>query len=233
MASGFNCTLALKVHTRRGGRLFLKGVRVSDTAGMDGLLWEQQLNKVVGDVGPTICHQFEAGGWLALAFIHIDGRHVDYAPGTGDLEAVTRTLRRMQHLGPPAVHVPQLSDRFDGPLTREEAAALHGTNLLHTDTNPHNVMIGRDGAAYVVDWAMPALGPAWVDVAYTARWLMAFGQPPEDAMAWLNGFTSWRQADRAAVETFVEVTCREATARLGEKDSAPTNARFRHLLGSP
>ncbi|MER6914646.1 phosphotransferase [Streptomyces sp. NPDC000594] len=233
VSSGFNCAVALKMHTRRSGRLFLKGVPITDEKGMAGLLCEERLNGVVAGIGPTIRHRFEWAGWLCLAFVHVEGRHVDYGPGTGDLGAVRAILRRMHDLKTPSFHIPQLADTLAGHLRPGEADALHGTHLLHTDTNPHNVMIDRDGQAYVVDWAMPALGPAWVDAAYTARWLMAFGQPPEQAMAWLNGFASWRQADRAAVETFVEVTCREATASLGEKDSVPTNTRFRYLLGSP
>ncbi|MER5772033.1 phosphotransferase [Streptomyces sp. NPDC001985] len=233
VASGFNCTLALVVHTRDSGRLFLKGVRLSDTVGAAGLLCEEQLNDVVGCVSPAIRHRFETAGWLALAFIHVDGRHVDYGPGTGDLGAVTRTMRRMQYLRAPVFPVPQLADRFAGHLKPGEADMLHGAHLLHTDTNPHNIMIGGGGQAYVVDWAMPALGPPWVDAAYTARWLMSFGQTPADALAWLSGIPSWQQADPRTVEAFVDVTCRQAVAQVGERGSATTNAQFRHLLDTP
>lgn len=234
VTSGFNCTLAMDVRTRNSGRLFLKGVRLSDDAGMAGLLCEERVNSVVGGIGATVRYRVEAAYWLALAFIHIDGRHVDYSLGTGDLGAVTRTMQRMQHLRTPAAPVPQLSDRFAGHLRPGEADMLHGTHLLHTDTNPHNILISNhDGHAYLVDWAMPALGPAWVDAAYTATWLMAFGQTPEDALAWLSDIPSWQLADRASVETFVKVTCRHWTARMGEKDAAGSNAEFRHLLDTP
>ncbi|MEW1549293.1 phosphotransferase [Streptomyces tsukubensis] len=231
VASGFNCTVALEMHTRGSGRLFLKGVRTSDKRGMDGLLREERINNIVRGIGPAIRHRFDATGWCAVAFTHIDGRHVDYGPGTKDLKAVADTLNRMYDLRAPAFPVPQLSDRFDVPLKPGEAEALHGTHLLHTDTNPHNVLIDRDsGTAYLVDWAMPALGPPWVDAAYTATWLMCFEQAPEDALAWLSGIPSWQQADPQAVEAFVDVTCREFTAGVGARDAAASNARFRHLL---
>ncbi|MFI5941231.1 phosphotransferase [Streptomyces uncialis] len=234
VTSGFNCTLAMDVRTRNSGRLFLKGVRLSDDAGMAGLLCEERINSVVGDIGATVRYRVEAAGWLALAFIHIDGRHVDYSPGTTDLDAVTHVMRRSHGLRTPPFPVPQLSDRFAGHLKPGEVDALHGTHLLHTDTNPHNILISNhDGHACLVDWAMPALGPAWVDAAYTATWLMAFGQTPDDANAWLSGIPSWQQADRIAVETFVRVTCRQAVAQVGERGAATSNAQLRHLLDTP
>ncbi|OKH95801.1 phosphotransferase [Streptomyces uncialis] len=234
VATGFNCSLAMVLDTRGSGRLFLKGVRVSDSSGMAGLLCEERINGAVRGISATIRHRFELSGWLVLTFTHIDGRHVDYSPGTADLGAVTHVLRRTQSLRAPAFPVPQLSDRFAGHLKPGEADVLHGTHLLHTDTNPHNMLIpNHDGHACLVDWAMPALGPAWVDAAYTARWLMRFGQTPEDALAWLSGVPSWQQAHRKAVETFVRVTCRQAIAQVGERGSATSNTQFRHLLDTP
>ncbi|MGV9312561.1 phosphotransferase family protein [Streptomyces sp. NPDC003691] len=227
--TGFNCTLAFRIHTRRNGLLFLKGVRLSDEKGMTGLLCEERINRAIGGIGAMIRHRFEVAGWVCLAFVHIEGRHIDYGPGTPDLGHLTAVLHMMHRLKTPAFPIPQLADAFAGYLKPGEAEALRGTRLLHTDMNPHNVLIGR-GQAYVVDWAMPALGPPWVDAAYAATWLMSYGQPPEDALAWLNGFASWRQADRAAVETLVEVTCRKSTERLGVKDSARSNSHFQHLL---
>ena len=242
VAEGLNCSVALIVYTRNDGPLFLKGVRTSDDTGMAGLYCEAQINETVAEIGPGIRHRFEIGGWFCLLFVYIDGRHADLSPGTEDLAAITLTMQRMQQLVShdvlPSEQVtftaPQLTERFREFLNPDEAEALAGTNLLHTDTNPHNIMIGSPGGfAYVVDWAMPAVGPAWVDPAYMATWLMCFGHTSSDALTWMNGFTSWRQADPTAVEAFVNVTCRQWTAAIGEKDAESSNARFRHLLKSP
>ncbi|MGW1143711.1 aminoglycoside phosphotransferase family protein [Streptomyces sp. NPDC002454] len=228
--SGFNCSTALTLHTLRSGRLFFKGVRADDGDGVAGLVREERVNGALGGICPAVRHRFEVGGWTCLAFDHIDGRHVDYGPDAGDLPAVADALRRMNRLPAPGLPLPRLSERLADHLRPGEADHLAGTHLLHTDTNPHNVLIDREGHAHVIDWAMPVLGPAWVDVAYTGRWLMRFGQGLDDVARWLNGFTSWQEADPRAVEAFVNATCRQAAARVGERGSSVSNAQFRNLV---
>ncbi|MEO3972641.1 phosphotransferase [Streptomyces sp. CAU 1734] len=227
---GLNCSLALTLSTTAHGMLFLKGVRESDHAELAALRWEESVNRTVRGIGPSIRHTFAAAGWRCLAFVHIEGRHADLGPGSRDLNAVARTLRRIPALRVPDLPLPRFADRYAEFLHPHEAAALHGRHLLHTDTNPHNIMIGRGGVAYIIDWAMPATGPSWIDPAYTAVRLMECERSPEEAMAWLSGFPHWCTADRTAVETFVDAECRRWTATVGEKGAAASNARFRVLL---
>lgn len=228
---GLNCSLALALFPQGRAPVFLKGVRTTDTAALAGLRCEERINATVNGVSPAIRHRFAVGEWRCLAFVYVDGRHADLSPGSGDLPAVALTLRRMHDLPAPTCPLPQLADRFTAYLLPGEAEALKGSNLLHTDTNPHNIMIDdHSGNAYIVDWAMPAIGPAWIDAAYTAVRLMECGQSPAAALAWLHGFTPWRYADPRAVEIFVNATCRHWTATVGEHAAKPSNDRFRHLL---
>jgi hypothetical protein len=240
ITSGLNCTAALVLHCRNRGPLFLKGVRTTDEAKVAGLRNEAQVNAAVTGISPALRHSFEVDGWFCLAFAYVPGRHVDLSPGAADLTPVTQVFTRMQGLdlgdlwrfGRYNITAPDLADQFAGHLRPGEAAALKGTHLLHTDTNPHNILVGADGGqAYVVDWAMPAVGPAWVDPAYTAVRMMECDRTPADALRWLSGFASWRDADPAGVETLVNVTCRQWTAIVGERDAEPSNARYRTLLG--
>ncbi|WP_065959057.1 phosphotransferase [Streptomyces sparsogenes] len=231
VAEGLNCTTALVLQTAHGGRLFFKGVRHTDEAGMAALHCEERINSTVGGISPAIRYRFDAAGWAALAFVYIDGRHADLGPGSTDLPAVAATMQRMHDLRIPDFPIPQFADRLMKFCSPGDAEHLAGDHLLHTDTNPHNIVIdNRGGDAYVVDWAMPAIGPSWVDPAYTAVRLMECGQSPADALAWLDGFTSWRQASECAVRVFVEATCRHWVATVGDRGAEPSNTRFRHLL---
>ncbi|WP_171168745.1 phosphotransferase [Streptomyces sp. I05A-00742] len=231
IAEGLSCTTALALTTERSGRLFFKGAREADAEAVAALDWEARVNETVLGVSPAIRHRFRGGGWSCLAFAYIEGRHADLSPGTKDLAAVTSALRRMQGLSNPALPTPRLADRFARYLLPGEAEHLSGPALLHTDTNPHNIMVSRKGTAYVVDWARAATGPAWLDPAWTAVRLMECGRAPADALAWLDGFASWRHADSRSVETFVNVTCRWWTTVVGEQAARRSNARFRYLLG--
>ncbi|MEV7427016.1 phosphotransferase [Streptomyces sp. NPDC091212] len=226
---GLSCTVALTLNTVQDGFLFLKGVRDSDTDGTAALRWEQLVSPAVAGIAPDIRHAFHAYGWSCLAFTYVQGRNADLGPGTADLAAVAEALERMGELTPPDIQPPPLTNRLAGYLRAGEADALAGEHLLHTDTNPHNIMIDSRGTAHVVDWAMPAVGPAWVDPAYTAVRLMEYGQPPATALAWLNGFASWRHAEPKAIEAFVSATSRKWTDTVGERGSLASNTRFRHL----
>lgn len=232
MPAGINCSTALAITTEKHGRIFLKGVRADDESGLNGLRFEHQINGTLAHVSPPIKFHVEASGWYCLGFTFVNGRHADYRPDTRDLPAITLTLRRMGNLRTPKVRVETLAGKFRRFLPANEAHLLAGSCLLHMDSHPHNVLI-TPGRAHFVDWARAALGPAWVDPAYMATWLMAYGHDPEKAIEWLGGFPCWRRADPRAVEAFVEGSCRQWTEQVGEKDAQLRNDEFHQLLDYP
>ncbi|MEK8172928.1 phosphotransferase [Streptomyces sp. M19] len=195
-----------------------------------GLRTEETINGSIEGIGPTVRYRFEAGGWLGLAFAYVSGRHADLSPGTKDLDAVASVLTKLQNHARPFPPVPRFADRFTTHLLPGERLHLEGPHLLHTDINPHNILIAEDGDPYLVDWAMPATGPAWIDLAYTAVRLIECDQTAEVALAWLARFPGWQRACPEAVEAFVNVTCRHWTATVGERGAAASNARYRMLL---
>ena len=228
VAEGITCRTALRLTTRHG-RLFLKGVPVTDFGPLDAQVTEIALNSAVQLVSPAVRWETIANGWHLVAFEYVNGRHADLSPESADLRTVAHLLKRAQACRPPdAYRVPPLAARYRQYLRPGDTEALAGTALLHTDTNPHNLLI-TEQRGYLVDWAMPALGPSWVDPAQTAVRLMSAGCTPAQARAWLSDFPDWERAPRESRERFIEVICRQATADLGN-DAWHIHQTFRDLL---
>ena len=229
VAEGITCRTALILTTSKR-RFFVKGVPIDDFPPLDAQFTEVGINSGVQRVSPAVRWEAISDQWHLIAFDYVDGRHADLGPGSADLRTVARLLKRAQACRPPeGYRVPALAARYRQFLRPGDAEALAGTALLHTDTNPHNLLI-TEQRGYLVDWAMPALGPSWVDPAQTAVRLLESGCTPAQARAWLSGFPDWERAPREARERFIEVICRNWTAKVGEKGAEPSNARFRSLL---
>ncbi|MFJ4095124.1 phosphotransferase [Kitasatospora sp. NPDC089913] len=227
---GITCRTALVLSTETR-TLFLKGVPVSDREGVTAQRTEVQVNGAVRAVGPAVCWEAAAGGWHLVVFDHLDGRHADFAPGTADAGVVADVLERARLCtAPVGVQITPLVERYRAVLGPGDAELLCGSALLHTDTNPHNIVVTVSGG-HLVDWAMPAVGPAWVDAAQTAVRLMGFGWQPRDALGWLTAFSAWSQASPLARSVFVRVVTSDATARFGRYADGE-NTRFRALLAT-
>ncbi|MFD8545616.1 phosphotransferase [Streptomyces sp. NPDC059649] len=229
IADGLTCAVAVRLVTGDGA-FFVKGVPVEDGRGREAQRWEVTVSPLVGPASPVLRWQVVAGGWDLLVFDHVDGEHADLSrPSNRAL--VARVLRSVQGVAAPA-GVPSFAARFADVLDAEQLALLSGSALLHTDTNPHNLLTGA-GRAWLVDWAMTAAGPAWVDVAYTAVRLMEADVAAREALDWAAQFPSWRAADRVAVEAFVAGVCRQWESVVGAAGARRSNARFAALLGAP
>lgn len=214
VAEGVTCRTALILSTATE-TLFLKGAPVADRSSVEAQRTEADVNEAVLEIGPAMRWEAVAGGWHLIAFDYVDGRHADLAPGSPDVGIVADVLRRARSCRVPSGRgVPLLAERYRRVLRVGDAEALAGSSLLHTDTNPHNLLIAsRRGC--LVDWAMPAVGPAWVDAAQTAVRLMGYGWALREAREWLGGFAEWVGAREGVREVFVRVVTDDATARFG------------------
>ncbi|GAB2715599.1 phosphotransferase [Kitasatospora kifunensis] len=225
---GITCRTALILSTVTD-TLFLKGTPVSDRSSVEAQRMEADINAAVARVSPALRWEAVVDEWHLIAFDYVSGRHADLTPQTRDAAIVADTLRRVRSCRPPGGGlVPLLAERYRDTLGPGDYRALDGSSLLHTDTNPHNILIASQ-CGYLVDWAMPAVGPAWVDAAQTAVRLMGYGWAPRDARAWLSGFPEWEHAGQATKAAFVRVVCDDATARFGSY-AEQENACFRALL---
>ncbi|MEV5592203.1 phosphotransferase [Streptomyces sp. NPDC052496] len=226
VADGLTCSTAAVLSTE-AGHVFMKGVPAGDARGRAAQAMEAVVNAAVCGVGPRLLWQVTAGGWDLLGFEYVEGRHADLAAGSADLVLVADVLRAAQAARAPE-GLPSFADRFADVLPPEQLGLLRGDVLLHTDTNPHNLLVGCD-RAWLVDWAMPAAGPAWVDVAYTTVRLMEADCPAGEALEWAAQFPSWEAADPRAVQALVTGTCRLWERQVGVRDARHSNARYAAL----
>ena len=227
VADGITCRMAA-VLTTASGRVFVKGVPGDDDRGVAAQAVEAAINPALSSVAPRLVAQVLAGGWDLLVFEHAPGRHADLSPGSPDLPGVADALDIASETPAPG-WLPPLADRYAPFLDAGQAALLDGGTLLHTDTNPHN-LLAAGGVVTLVDWAMAARGPAWVDVAFTAVRLMEDGHTAADALRWAAGCPAWQEADPTAVEALVAGVCREWEARVGTRSAVASNTRYGALL---
>lgn len=106
-------------------------------------------------------------------------------------------------------------DRFDAwaaghtdelvELEVSRLEAMAGDTLLHTDLRDDNMMITCEAGAdrvLVSDWAWPARGAAWVDVAFFVPQLVRAGHSPTQAEQLLDSVATWDGATPGAVTDF-------------------------------
>ncbi|HEY3472067.1 MAG TPA: aminoglycoside phosphotransferase [Amycolatopsis sp.] len=177
-----------------------------------------------GEVAPRLHWQLETGGWNLLAFDHVPGRAADLSPGSPDLTSLATSLAQLGEFPRPAMPLPRIEQRWNGLADDTDLALLTGEHLLHTDLNPNNILISND-RAWLVDWAWPTLGAAWIDPACASLWLIAEGHTPV-AEAWAQRLLARSHASPAGLDAFVAVNAR-LWARIADEDPQPWKLALR------
>lgn len=203
---GSNADIASTLHSPTG-RTFVKAAcKLSDEEGRQArsLRREATINPCAAEFAPRLLWQVEAGGWLALGFQHVEGRHADYSPGSPDLATLAKTVHQLQSTPCPDAVVLQVERRW-ADLT-DDVSPMAGDALLHTDLNPRNLLITPEERVYVVDWAFASRGAAWVEVGQIIPWLISAGHSPAEAEKWASQFPSWSEADPMDVDLYARLS---------------------------
>jgi thiamine kinase-like enzyme len=79
--------------------------------------------------------------------------------------------------------------------------------LLHTDFNPLNILLGPD-RVWIIDWAWPTHGAAFIDAACFLIRAMAAGHSASQAEALAARCPGWQQAPSAAIDVFATASAR-------------------------
>ena len=206
-ASGHNSPLAATVATA-DGKTFVKGLPSNDR-GVKGQLREIAVAPLVRHISPALLWHFDEAGWTVLGYEHIDGRHADYSPGSSDPNALVPVL---EALGEIEVATPgpfkRAEDRWKTYVADvTELEAFRGTTLQHTDWIPDNVLLTSD-RPYLIDWAWPTLGAAWMDAACLLIRLVASGHAVKEAELFASRIAAYAEADTAHIDSFAHANVR-------------------------
>lgn len=218
-AAGLNSAVAIFLRTALG-TVFVKGLR-ADHPGVITQDRESVINPHVLPVSPQLLwHIDDVEGWNLLGFDYVAGRHADYTPGSPDLVKVIAAIRRLGQIRCPDLPIKQADQRWaayvDSPADLEQ---LRGDTLLHTDYNPLNILIS-DSGAYIIDWAWPTRGAAFIDPACLILRLIAAGYTPAQAETLAAHTPAWNQASKQAINIFAVASSRLWT-QIAAGDSSP------------
>ena len=193
-ARGDHAEIASTV-TGTGGSVFVKAAR--SELGTRSLRYEMLVSKAVKQpYSPAVEWQFEAAGWLVVAFERLDGRHADLTPGSPDLNRLDQTLHQLAATSAPDCLrlVPATRLGFTHP-------AMDGDTLVHTDLNPANLIVTAHGLN-VVDWAFATKAAPWVELAMLVQWLIGSGHTAAQAEQWVQRYPAWQATDRDILDDF-------------------------------
>ncbi|MFI0961360.1 aminoglycoside phosphotransferase [Streptomyces sp. NPDC021080] len=190
--AGLNSSIAVIVRTSTR-TLFVKGLPLDHPR-----VWTQQreadIAPYVRGIAPELRWLVEADGWSLLGFQYVEGSHADFTPGSSDLPAVSAALAQLAEIPTPDVELKEMTHRLRGYVDdHADLMWFEGNSLLHTEWNPHNVLITKAGALFV-DWGWASTGAAWIDPALWLLWLIAHGHTAEQAESVAAAHPAWKLA---------------------------------------
>lgn len=199
LSDGRNSEISVIVRTD-SGVTFVKGRRAGHPQAWTQAR-ERTVNPLVRRFTPELRWSVVNDEWDLLGFEYVPGAHADYSPGSPDLPKVISTLLQLQGTTCPGIDIKQAEQRWASYTGTP--GLLAGACLLHTDWSPGNVLVSE--RAYLVDWAWPTRGAAWIDPACLAVWLIASGHSATSAESWAARIPSWQSAPPAALDEFARI----------------------------
>lgn len=200
--AGQNSPLAAFLETG-DGMVFVKGMP-SGHRGVVSQAREAAVAPLVQEISPALLWHFDEAGWNVLGYEYISGRHADYSPGSGDLDALVRLMGALGDVKVlNAEPFKRAEDRWKTYVDEPAAAEIFaGSTLTHSDWTPDNVLVSSD-RAWLIDWAWPTLGAAWTDPAcWILRLMASGGHTVHEAEQHASRLPAFVAADPAHIDLF-------------------------------
>ncbi|MEU3599611.1 protein kinase [Streptomyces sp. NPDC006798] len=190
------------------GRFFVKGVRNRAGGRRDSLIRERLINDSVQAISPRLRWHTENDRWTVLGFERVEAEPGRFEPGSPDLPVVLDLLRRVGEIPLPDMAADWHETRWDAFVANEaESKLFRGDSLIHGDVAPGNFLVGAEGG-WVVDWAWPTRGAAFIDPAFLVLQLIAAGHTPAAAEDLLSGCPAWAKSDPRGIDAFATANAR-------------------------
>ena len=203
VSEGRNSEVSVIVRSADGDITFVKG-RKADHPRVWTQERERAVNPAIHQISPCLKWSAHNSAWDLNGFEHVSGKHADYSRGSADIPKIASTLRQLQEIPCPDVEIKEAEQRWASYTGTPELFA--GNCLLHTEWTPGNVLVSH--RAYLVDWAWPTRGAAWIDPACWIVWLMASGHPARSAERCAALIPSWQDAPAKSLAEFARVQAR-------------------------
>ncbi|WP_228082869.1 protein kinase [Streptomyces profundus] len=216
---GFGSDLTAIVECENGP-FFVKAMRNKPGGRRDQMFREKAINPFVRALAPAVLWSVEDTRWVVLGFERVEGRRSDLLPGASDLPTVVELINRVGEFALPEPALGWREERWDWWADEGAPAFFRGDTLLHGDINPSNLLIG-ERRNWVVDWAWPTRGAAFIDPALLVTQLVAGGHSPEEAETWAAGCPAWSGADPKAIDAWAVAYARMTRVRALRKPDAP------------
>ncbi|WP_034089117.1 hypothetical protein [Streptacidiphilus albus] len=221
------------VLTLANRRVFLKAIEVCHPLSKDHQL-EAGINSVLPPgLGPRLLWSDTVGGWLALVFEFVDGRHPDLSPRSPDVPMVLEKISMLIDFLTPSPYADAAAISDHRAYRTAPMELLTGDTLLHCSPRPDNLIINSE--VHVVDWGSSRVGAGWLVVAFMVPHFIVAGHSPRSAEALARTVPAFRAASQKAVATVAQVLATYWGSRI---DHYPPGAlydyrvRAAHAAGS-
>jgi hypothetical protein len=208
-SAGQNSPLAAIIDAR-DGKVFVKGLPSAHRRVITQAR-EAAVAPLVKEISPALLWHFDEAGWNVLGYQYASGRHADYSPGSPDLDKLVQLMEALSAIkvaddpGP----FKRAEDRWKPYLDDPETATVFaGPVLTHSDWTPDNVLVAQH-RAWLIDWAWPTLGAAWMDPAcWILRLMASGGHTAHEAERQASRLLAYQAADPAHVDLFADANVR-------------------------
>lgn len=221
--AGAGSDVAAHVYLDHTDGVFIKGAR-HDGPHHEPLKRELLMGAHHLPCAPRLQWHIDTAGWLLLGYEIIRARMwADLAPGSPDVPLVAAALNAVGSVNAPR-ELPGAWQRWHTWCDPEDENLFRGEQLVHTDPAATNFMVD-DTRAWVIDWAWPVRGPAWIDpMLWGFRLVTDGGHTPQQAARVIRQLDGYHTSTRRSRAALTQAEARSLEQTVSDSGNPPEAA---------